>query len=177
MNLDGTVNVSVKLSWQFIGDITLDIDDNITFPSMRSIYNRGGVYRIVGRRPVHATGTSEQPSRWWLYIGQSGNIQARMNKYRNPSPDQKTNVRINSALRFELERGTEVALFIAHRMEIKVGRQWMNLDTGSTTQRTLAECAALIQTYQTENLLDVDLLNRGLDDSVDREFKDIPWPH
>jgi hypothetical protein len=61
-------------------------------------------------------------------------------------------------------------------MRIKVGKEWRDLDTGSTIQRTLAESAALMQAYATEDLGDVDILNKGLDDSVDREFKDAPWP-
>ncbi|GAA4096603.1 hypothetical protein [Actinomadura miaoliensis] len=176
MNFDGIVNVSVRLSWQFVGDITLDHEGNLNFPPTGHLADRGHVYRLTGRRSIKLQGSHDQQSRWWLYIGQTRNIQTRMNKYRNPGPGQATNLRVNNALRRELEQRTQVALFIARDIEIKIGSQWTGIDTDSTVQRTLAESAALTHYYKTENLLDVDSLNKGLDDSVDREFKDIPWP-
>ncbi|WP_165970273.1 hypothetical protein [Actinomadura sp. 6K520] len=169
--------MSVRLSWRPLGDVKINDEGSLIFPSMHSLLNKGGIYRITGRRPIDSKGTHDRPARWWFYIGQTGNIQARMYKYRNPGPDQKTNIRINNALRFELERGTEVYLHVSFDMELRVGRQWMDLDTDSTTQRTLAETAALYQAYRTADPLDVDMLNKGLDDSVDREFKDAPWPY
>ncbi|KAB2371011.1 GIY-YIG nuclease family protein [Actinomadura montaniterrae] len=176
MNLDETVNVSVRFSWELMGEVILDHKGSLAFPRMQFPWDGGGVYRITGRRPIETTSAYDRRSRWFFYIGQSRDIPARLNKYRNPGPNQATNIRVNEALRAELRQGTRISLSVAREMRIKVGKEWRDLDTGSTIQRTLAESAALMQAYATEDLGDVDILNKGLDDSVDREFKDAPWP-
>ncbi|KAA1426895.1 hypothetical protein [Nocardioides antri] len=89
------VAVSVRFSWQHLGPVTLDGDGKVTFP--RPLPQAPGLYRM------HFTGSGQLDR---FYIGEADNLRRRLaSNYRNPSPRQRTSLRVNEALRTHLAGG------------------------------------------------------------------------
>lgn len=137
------VDVTVRMSWRRLGDITLTETGGLAFPAAPT---EPGLYRLIVRRG----------SRLQAYVGEATVLRDRFRNYRIPGHTQKTSVRINAELRSALSAGISVSLDVAFQdVALVISGVEVPADLGNKAIRRLAEQAAIVA----HGGIDVDMLN------------------
>jgi hypothetical protein len=126
------IEVCVRLSWQALGPITLELG-KLQLPRPPA---SPGLYRF------DLPAAEGMPS---AYIGQTDGLPRRFNHYRNPGPSQRTNIRINAWLMEVLRQGGgQVQVSVAVEGELAVAGHTAPLDFTNKAHRLIAEGAAVV---------------------------------
>jgi hypothetical protein len=126
-HVDQVEAASLEIDWETAGLIKLS-RGKMTFPPVPA---EPGLYRFNLLTPLRPPGH---------YIGESVNLARRMNQLGRPGTNQKTNQRVNAAIKATLVAAGSVEISISVRA--RLDRQ--ALDLGSAAARRLAENASLV---------------------------------
>jgi hypothetical protein len=138
------VMCALRLNWVPKGRLLLDPQNKVQFPQAPAA---GGLYRFKTRYP---------DGRFAIYIGESENLKRRFSNYRNPGPDQQTNLRINAWLMELLSGGGEISVAIVEDARMTTRRGETNADFSVKSIRRLFEQLAI----SLEHASDIETLNR-----------------
>lgn len=126
------VNIAVDFNWQSIGLISLDPFGKLFFPKTAS---SAGLYRFD-------FAYADNPA---TYIGETDQLARRLQHYRTPGPSQKTNIRLNEALRGALENNMAVTLLVVTAVQgTSVAGKSHQIDLSRKLDRVLLEHAAIL---------------------------------
>jgi hypothetical protein len=126
------VDLTVTFNWVSLGKITLDENMKIKFPKTGS---RPGLYRFEINSADGLT----------YYIGETDQLQRRMQHDRSPGPSQQTNLRLNALLVAHLKEGEEVSLsVVTDDVAVSCSGHEHTVDLSRKTERLLLESAALM---------------------------------
>lgn len=133
VDVSGEFDVRIVSQWSFCGVVRLDGANRIVFPKTEAI---PGIYRFT----INAQDSKR------IYIGETDNLQRRMQHYRTPGKSQQTNIRLGKAIQKALETGGEVNLFvITERVFLTIGKEKQQMILNKKSERVLLEHAALCE--------------------------------
>jgi hypothetical protein len=142
------VDVRVWLQWRARGAAVLDAGRRVAFATMPEA---PGLYRFTLTDHV-------APERRQVYLGETDNLRRRMANYRTPGSGQPTNVRLNALLLGHLAAAGKVEVSVASEATTWLSGSKLPLDMSRKASRLLAENAALVLAYATD---DADIINLG----------------
>lgn len=132
----GNVSIRFAVNWKQLGQIKIDANMKLTFPSMSS--NKPCIYRIDIRGS----------SRHEVYIGEAVKYNQRMRGYQTPGPTQRTNKRLNRHITEALQGSRIVSIsVIAEGSYLYLNDEDYIVDMAEKHQRRLIENAALFEAY------------------------------
>jgi hypothetical protein len=135
---------TLRLGWGDVGTVHLDESGKLRFPNLPT---KPGLYRFRVHGPKGDVGRD---------VGETDNLQRRFAHYRNPSPTQPTNLRLNALLKEVLGQGrnVELAILIDGAWITRNGQEEI-ADLTDKYVRRLFENVALI-TGQAQDVLDLN---------------------
>ncbi|MGX0975861.1 hypothetical protein ACSSVY_001571 [Roseovarius sp. MBR-51] len=125
-------SINIEFFWQSVGEIQF-LDETLHFPRLPA---RAGLYRI--RLPVSRS----------VYVGETVNLQRRMQNYRRPGATQTTSVWVNDHLRNRLRNGELVLLETCTDAMTIAGTIRQGADLKSKIVRVMIEHAAILSEKQ-----------------------------
>jgi hypothetical protein len=135
---------TLRFGWGDIGTVHLDENGKLKFPKLPI---KPGLYQFRVHGPKGDVGR---------YVGETDNLQRRFAHYRNPSPTQPTNLRLNALLKEVLGQGGNVELaIVTDSAWISRNGQEEIADLTDKNVRRLFENVALI-TGQARDILDLN---------------------
>ena len=121
------IQVVVEFTWKHVGAVVLDESDALRFPVVPAA---AGLYKFTIGDGV--------------YIGEAAYLQRRMQHYRTPGPNQKTNRRMNQLMVKHLGADGKIGLDIASEAVVAVDGVRRDADLDSKSERVLVEHAAIV---------------------------------
>lgn len=125
-------SINIEFFWQSVGEIQF-LDETLHFPRLPA---RAGLYRI--RLPVSRS----------VYVGETVNLQRRMQNYRRPGATQTTSIWVNDHLRNRLRGGELVLLETCTDAITTTGTIRQGADLKSKIVRVMIEHAAILSEKQ-----------------------------